>query len=93
LTMAGPDAGAVYRLDPALPRQAQRIVVAARAGAGATPRQVTLLVDGQPLARLHAPPYETWWSLEPGVHAFWAEATGAGGERIESDRVSIEVQE
>ncbi|MFN2226499.1 MAG: hypothetical protein ACK2UY_09335, partial [Anaerolineae bacterium] len=93
LVMAAPDEGAVYRLDPALPRTAQRIAVSARAGAGAILRRVTLYVDGRALAHFDAAPYEVLWPLEPGVHTFWAEATGADGERIESDRVRIEVQE
>jgi 1A family penicillin-binding protein len=93
LIMAGPDAGAVYHLDPALPRGSQRILVAARVGTEVTLPQVTLLVDGQRLVKLHAPPYEAWWPLVPGIHEFWAEATGAGGERLESQRVQIEVQE
>lgn len=93
LVMANPDAGAVYRLDPALPRQAQRIAVSAQAGAGIALRQVTLFVDGRALARFDAAPYELLWLLEPGVHTFWAEAAGADGRRVESNHVRIEVQE
>ncbi len=93
LAMASPDAGAVYHLDPALPRQAQRIAVSARSGVGVGLRQVTLFVDGRPLARLASPPYEVFWQLEPGVHLFWAEALGFNGGQVESNRIPIEVQQ
>jgi 1A family penicillin-binding protein len=91
LVMAAPDEGAVYRLDPALPRQAQRIAVSARAGAAL--RRLTLFVDGRVLGQFNAAPYELLWPLEPGVHTFWAEAVGLDGGRAESNRVRIEVQE
>jgi ethanolamine utilization microcompartment shell protein EutL len=83
----------VYRLDPALPRDAQRIEVAVSARAGAFLQEVTLLVDGRPLARLEAPPYRVLWRLEPGLHTFKAEATGGNGERLASSEVRIEVKE
>lgn len=91
--MAAPDEGAVYRLDPGLPRPAQRIAISARRGSGIALRQVTLFVDGRPLAQFHAAPYEILWPLEPGIHLFWAEAVGAGDERVESNRVRIEVRQ
>ena len=91
--MGSPDAGAVYRLDPALPRDAQRIAVSARPGAGVSLAEVTLLVDGRPLARSGAPPYEALWRLEPGRHAFSAEAVTASGERVTSDQVWVEIRE
>ncbi len=93
LKMTGPDAGAVYRLDPALPRDAQQIEVAARAGAGVSLRAVTLLVDGRPLAEFGAPPYQALWRLAAGRHVFTAEGVTAAGERVSSDAVWIEVQE
>jgi hypothetical protein len=91
--MAVPDEGAVYRLDPALPRTAQRIPVSVRAALGIVLRQVTLYVDGQPVGRFATAPYEALWPLAPGVHTFWAEALDAGGRLLESNRVRIEVQE
>jgi len=93
LALSSPDEGAVYRLDPALPRDAQRIEVAVSARAGAFLQEVTLLVDGRPLARLEAPPYRVLWRLEPGLHTFKAEATGGNGERLASNEVRIEVKE
>ncbi len=91
LMMNLPDAGAVYRLDPALPREAQRIEVEARAGVPLL--EVTLLVDGRPLAEFVAPPYKALWRLEPGRHAFSAEGVTVSGERVTGDPVWVEVRE
>jgi membrane peptidoglycan carboxypeptidase len=93
LVVSSPDEGAAYRLDPALPRDAQQIEVMAHAGAGASLAEVTLLVDGRPLARLGAPPYQALWRLEAGRHVFSAEGLTASGERVVSDEVWIEVRE
>jgi membrane peptidoglycan carboxypeptidase len=93
LMLSSPDEGAVYRLDPALPRDAQRIEVAVSPGTGVSLREVTLQIDGRPLARLDAPPYQVLWRLEPGVHIFRAEATGGNGEPLASNEVRIEVME
>jgi penicillin-binding protein 1C len=91
LLMTTPDRGAVYRLDPALPRGAQRISISASC---AIPLQeVTLLVDGQPLARFEKPPYRVLWQLEPGRHTFRAEGLGLDGATLTSEVVSIEVRE
>ena len=93
LVMGSPDAGATYRLDPGLPREAQQIVVSAWAGTGVTLGEVTLMVDGQPLARLAAPPYKALWQLEAGDHRFWAEGLDANGQRLSSDGIWIQVLE
>ena len=91
LVMTAPDNGAVYRIDPALPRDAQRISIVA--GSGAPLREVTLFVDGRPLASFDAPPYRLLWRLEPGVHTFRAEGLGPGGEAVASDEVRIDVRQ
>jgi 1A family penicillin-binding protein len=93
LVMSSPDQGAVYRLDPGLPRDAQRILVSVRPGASASLAGVTLLVDGQPLAHIGAAPYEALWELVPGTHAFSAEGTALGGAEVVSDEVWITVRE
>ena len=93
LVMSSPDAGAVYRLDPGLPRDAQQIEVSAWLGAGTQLSQVTLLVDGMPLARLGASPYVAPWRLEPGLHVFSAEGVAANGDRVRSNQVQVEVRE
>jgi 1A family penicillin-binding protein len=93
LVMTAPDAGAVYRLDPALPREAQRIEVSVRPAAGTTLAEVTLLLDGQPLAHLTAAPYQVLWPLEPGAHLFSAEGLDASGARFTANQVRVEVRE
>ena len=93
LILRRPDAGAVYRLDPGLPRDAQQIEVWAQPGPALALRQVTLLVDGRPLAQLSAPPYRALWPLEPGKHQFSATGVDAGGQPVASNAVWIEVQE
>jgi hypothetical protein len=93
LIMSSPDDGAVYRLDPALPRDAQRIEVAARVGTRVSLVEVTLLVDGQPLARLGAPPYRAYWQLESGIHVFSSEGVDVNGERVMSDKVWVDVRQ
>ena len=89
--MVGPDAGAVYRLDAALPQESQRIVVSAVAGV--TLGEVTLYVDGHALARFGAPPYKVMWQLEAGEHRFWAEGIDAQGKQVRSEEVGVSVRE
>jgi penicillin-binding protein 1C len=93
LLMTAPDQGASYQIDPGLPRDAQRILVAARPGAGAVLGAVTLYVDGQPLETFQRPPYQFFWPLEVGKHAFWAEGVDAQGNTVRSGEVRIEVKE
>jgi len=93
LLVRSPDQGEVYRLDPGLPREAQRIRLSARTGAGVSFVEVALLVDGQPLAWFQAPPYQALWLLEPGVHLISAEGLEANGTRVVSTPIRITVQE
>lgn len=93
LIMVGPDAGAVYQLDPRLPRESQRIVVSAVAGGGTKLVKVVLYVDGHALASFSAPPYKAMWQLEAGEHHFWAEGVDAGGNTVQSEKVRIGVEE
>ena len=93
LQMSSPDMGAVYLLDPGLSRDAQRIVIAALPGSSVSFQEVTLLADGEPLVRFHAPPYKTLWPLQPGEHRFWAVGITVDGDHVASDKVKIEVKE
>ncbi len=93
LVMTGPDQEATYRLDRSLPRTAQRIRVGARPGSGAALMEVTLMVDGRPLARFQKPPYQVYWPLEPGPHTFWAEGVDEDGVHVRSKEVHILVTE
>ncbi|MFC2045935.1 PBP1A family penicillin-binding protein [Chloroflexota bacterium] len=93
LVMSSPDPGTVYRLDPGLSRDAQRIEVSARPGIGVSLAQVTLIVDGRPLAQLDAPPYQSLWQLEPGIHLFSAEGVDVNGVVQVGNQVQVEVRE
>lgn len=92
LVMISPDPGAVYRLHPNLPREAQRIAIAARLGTAQTPAQVTLYADGRPLGTFTAAPYLAYWPLEPGTHKFWAEGVDTAGQVMRSREVEVEVK-
>jgi membrane peptidoglycan carboxypeptidase len=93
VVLTSPDRFARYRLRAGLPAAAQRIEVSARPGDGMAPVRVALLVDGETLATLSAPPYHAWWQLEPGEHEFWAMAVDANDREHVSDRVRISVSE
>jgi len=90
LSLTDPDAGAVYKLDPATPLSRQRIRVSAAADVPL--ETVTLSVDGAPLAEFQAPPYEITWQLEVGEHSFQAHGLDAAGEKVVSGIVWITVK-
>ena len=92
LIITSPHAGSIYRLDPALPRNDQRIEVAARAGDGVSVASLALYVDGEPLASFAAPPYRALWPLEPGDHTITAVGYDPAGNRLESQPVHITVK-
>ncbi|MFQ6100735.1 MAG: penicillin-binding protein [Anaerolineae bacterium] len=93
LILTSPDQGGRYRLSPEIPPSAQQIVVAARPADGVSLQQVTLLVDGLPLATLTRPPYKTLWPMALGAHTFTAVGVDGEGNEVEGNRVTIEVSE
>jgi hypothetical protein len=93
LVLTSPDQGGRYRLSSEIPGSAQQIVVTARPADGVAPRQVTLLVDGRPLATLARPPYQALWPIAVGMHEFKVVGLDAEGNNIEGNRVAIEVVE
>ncbi|MEE8390123.1 MAG: PBP1A family penicillin-binding protein [Anaerolineae bacterium] len=93
LILTSPDQGSRYRLSPEIPPSAQQIVVAARPADGVSLRQVTLVADGQPLVTLTKPPYQALWPMEIGTHVFTAVGVDAEGNKVEGNRVTIEVVE
>ena len=94
IRLTSPDANRVYRLDPRLPSEVQRIAVTAVPGADlvSIDPTVTLLLDGAPLAIVEGPEYTAWWSLETGRHSFQAVAIGPGEQRVASASVSVLIQ-
>lgn len=91
LIITSPHEGSVYRLDPALPREDQRIEIAARASDGVSVDRVTIYVDEEPLASFTAPPYRVMWPLAPGEHTITAVGYDPAGNRLESEPVHITV--
>jgi 1A family penicillin-binding protein len=93
LRLNQPDEGAVYRLDPGLAREAQRIPVSALVAGNVPLTEVMLEVDGQVLARFTSPPFETYWQLETGPHVFVARGMDHSGNEFVSEQVRVQVQE
>jgi len=87
--LLSPDPHTVFRLTPLLPEDQQRIRLAV-----AVPSQaeaVAYWLDGALLATVEEPPYEHWWSLQPGEHEISAVVELADGTRITTDRVPFRV--
>ena len=93
LILTSPDQGGRYRLSLEIPPSAQQMLVAARPADGVSLRQVTLLVDGRPLATLTSPPYQALWPMAVGTHVFTAVGVDVEGNEVEGNRVIIEVVE
>ena len=91
LILTSPDQGSHYRVSPELPASAQQIVVAARPVDAISLQQVTLLVDGFPLATLTSPPYQALWPMTVGTHIFTAVGVDGEGNVLEGNSVMIEV--
>jgi membrane peptidoglycan carboxypeptidase len=93
LVMTRPDPGSIYHLSPNLPLSAQRVEVSARPAGGVAIAEVTLYADGVPLQSFRAPPYRTFWTLEPGEHSFEALGRAVDGRRLQSEAMRILVRE
>ena len=89
--IAWPAPGAVFALNPGVPRERQQIEI--RAHGAASAEQLTLLVDGRPLASFAGPPYRAFWQLAPGRHTIAVEVRDAQGRVIRGEPVEIVVEE
>jgi membrane carboxypeptidase/penicillin-binding protein PbpC len=92
LIITSPHQGSVYRLDPALPREDQRIEVAVRTSDGVNVASVRIYVDEELLANFTTPPYRVMWPLAPGDHIITVVGFDADGNRLESEPVHITVK-
>lgn len=90
IAIISPRPNSTYRIDPAFDASAQKLLIEAVVGAGIT--EVTIWVDGTPLATLHTSPYQVWWQLSAGGHRFWATGVTVNGEVVTSEIVTIKVQ-
>ena len=89
ITLISPRPNSTYRLDPTFDASAQKLLIEAVAGAGVT--EVTIWVDGEPLATLNSSPYQTWWQLSLGEHRFWATGVAVNGETVTSEVIMMTV--
>ncbi len=93
LILTNPDQGSVYRLSSEIPQAMQQIMVSARPADGITLRQITLMVDGLPLATLKNLPYQALWTMTAGKHTFTAIGVDAEGNQVQGNSITIEVIE
>lgn len=93
LVITSPHPNSTFGLTSELPLAFQKIEVAARAGWGVSLREVTLLVDGEPLVIATRPPYRALWPLEAGQHVVTAVGVDSEGRLVESDVVRFWVEE
>ncbi len=89
LLLLRPDPGARYRLDPDLPRDAQRIPLVAEAGVELA--HLRIEVDGEAVVYFAAPPYHAHWTLVAGEHTFVAVGRDLQGRELRSAPVTITV--
>jgi len=75
LAIASPEEGAVFRLDPVLRREFQKVTLRAVVPEGVP--EVEWRIDGRALARC-GPPFSTRWTLTPGEHTLVLQAPGVG---------------
>ncbi|HPP62717.1 MAG TPA: penicillin-binding protein 1C [Anaerolineales bacterium] len=83
IALISPRPNSTYRLAPSFDASAQKLLIEAVAGTGIA--QVTIWVDGAPLAVLSSPPYRAWWQLSPGEHRFWVTGVTVNGETVASE--------
>jgi penicillin-binding protein 1C len=91
IALVSPHPNTNYSLDPTFDPSAQKILLEAVAGAGIT--QVTIWVDGAPLATLASSPFQAWWQLSVGEHRFWATGTTADGKTVTSEVIVVTVSQ
>lgn len=92
LLLTSPDAGTVYRISPSAPRDVQRIEVSARAG-GRRLAVIEFYADDNLLGQIAATSYSLRWTLQPGVHEFYARGQFEDGTWVESERVKVTVRD
>ena len=90
LRLISPSQGSVYLFSTGFEVGAQRIPIEAVGGESLV--EVELFLDGELLASLSAPPYQTWWPLAVGEHRVWAEGVLQSGERVTSEVITFKVE-
>ena len=89
LRLTGPDDATVYSISPRLPLANQQIIFSASSG---RPLQsVSFVLDGEIVATLAAPPYQSYWALTPGRHTLIATGVTGVGATVQSAPVTFTV--
>jgi len=88
--LVAPAAGAVFAISPGVPLERQQVEFKARAGAEVT--NLTIYVDGQPLAAFAGPPYRAFWQLAPGAHHASVSVTDEHGKEWHSPVIEFVVE-
>jgi penicillin-binding protein 1C len=91
IAIISPRPNSTYHLDPTFDLSAQKLLIEAVVGAGIS--QVTIWVDGVPLATLTKSPYQAWWPLSVGEHRFWATGMTVNGETVTSEVIMVTVSD
>jgi 1A family penicillin-binding protein len=89
--LLAPAPGAAFTISPGIPRDRQQIELRARAGADVA--ELTIVVDGRPLATFAGPPYRAFWQLTPGSHRALVETRDAQGRVRRSEEIAFVVTE
>ena len=85
VTLAWPEDGSRFSLDPDVPPEFQTIAIRARVRDATPATRATFLVDGHPIGE-SAAPFRATWRLEPGRHDLAVRLPGGA-----TDRVTVEV--
>jgi hypothetical protein len=88
--IVAPAQGAIFAISAGVPRERQQIAIQASSGTDA--QELTILIDGKPLATLPGPSYRTFWTLEPGRHTITITARDAQGRVTRGAPVDITVE-
>jgi hypothetical protein len=90
LSVTFPYEAAVIAISPQIPAAMQQLELTARAEVAM--RQVTITVDGAPIATLSRPPYRAIWQLAPGEHLVRAVGLDINGAALDSLPVTFRVE-
>ncbi len=92
LVLTSPDPNSVFRISASVPAELQQVRLAARPMGTGQLKQLTFMVDGEPLDTVTELPFEAWWTLQPGVHQVGAVAQNESGAQISAEPIWIEIR-
>ncbi len=93
LIVTNPAPNSTFALSLQLPSELQQIEISARLGTATPLPDVTLYVDGTPIARFDRTPFRALWQLTVGEHEVKAIGMDGAGHRVESEVVRFWVEE